>query len=204
MFPYQRLTGDCAHPFCAGRCRPQLFLDLLPDLLHCHLGLLDGPLGCVKPARREERVEPLSRSSSATTQWTTRTFPCWYSVTTGSLNWLVGWKSSVSVKTTTANHFISFWECLQKLFGWIVIVLMWRSHCAVCCSRTFLFLIYWGRSLLLSSDSWAFKTVTLNEELWHQTKDDKNNFENIPNKKKSLQFIRTDRSNYKYHKPHHH
>ena len=42
--------GVCAHPLCAGLCRPQLLLDLLPNLLHRHLGLLDGSLGCVKPA----------------------------------------------------------------------------------------------------------------------------------------------------------
>lgn len=42
--------GDCAHPLCACRRCPELFLDLLPNLLHCHLGLLDGSLGGVKSA----------------------------------------------------------------------------------------------------------------------------------------------------------
>lgn len=46
--------GDHAHPLCAGRRRPQLLLDLLPDLLHCDLGLFDGSLGCVKPAEGVE------------------------------------------------------------------------------------------------------------------------------------------------------
>lgn len=42
------LMGNCAHPLCARRRRPELFLNLLPNLLHCHLVLLDGSLGGVK------------------------------------------------------------------------------------------------------------------------------------------------------------
>lgn len=54
LMSWNLLIGGSAHPLCAGCRRPQLFLDLLPDLLHCHLGLLDGSLGCVKSAGREE------------------------------------------------------------------------------------------------------------------------------------------------------
>lgn len=45
-----------AHPLCARCCRPQLFLDFLPDLLHSHLGLFDGSLGCVEPGEGEDMV----------------------------------------------------------------------------------------------------------------------------------------------------
>lgn len=47
---------DCTHPLRAGRRRPQLFLDLLSDLLHRHLGLLDGSLGRVEPGGGGDKV----------------------------------------------------------------------------------------------------------------------------------------------------
>lgn len=38
----------CTHPLCARCCSPELLLDLLPNLLHRHLVLLDGSLGRVE------------------------------------------------------------------------------------------------------------------------------------------------------------
>ena len=60
------------HPFCAGRGRPQLLLDLLPDLLHRHLGLLDGSLGRVEPGGKSRQDSstgqtPLNDISHSTT-----------------------------------------------------------------------------------------------------------------------------------------
>lgn len=42
--------GDWTYPSRACGCSPELFFYLLSDFLHCDLGLLDGPLCCVKPA----------------------------------------------------------------------------------------------------------------------------------------------------------
>lgn len=47
----------CAYPLCACCRSPELFLNLLPNLLHCHLGLLDGSLGSVKSTGGVEHKE---------------------------------------------------------------------------------------------------------------------------------------------------
>lgn len=42
--------GDWTYPPRACGCSPELFFYLLSNCLHCDLGLLDGPLCCMKPA----------------------------------------------------------------------------------------------------------------------------------------------------------
>lgn len=51
------VADRCAYPLCACCCSPELFLNLLSNLLHCHLGLLDGSLGSVKSTGGVEHKE---------------------------------------------------------------------------------------------------------------------------------------------------
>lgn len=64
MDEQRSVCGWLTHPLVAGRCRPQLLLNLLPDLLHRHLGLLDGSLCCVEPRKyRDEEHQDINQKA---------------------------------------------------------------------------------------------------------------------------------------------
>ncbi len=79
---------------------------------------------------QEENTKSSSRSLCITTHRTTGTTPCWNCVSKRPLNWL-----AASV-LWLHQQFISFFldvysNCLEGIV-WIMIVPMWKSHCAVC------------------------------------------------------------------------
>lgn len=107
-----------AHPFCAAGRRPQLFLDLLPDPLDRHLGLLDGSLRCVKSAgggggEHKVTMQIIAHNHTVGHKNKPMLKLCFQEATKVT--------GCVSAMTTPAIHFISVH------FVWMFTVSVWRA-----------------------------------------------------------------------------
>ena len=178
-----QLMGVGAHPLCAGLCRPQLLLDLLPNLLHRHLGLLDGSLGPCEACRRR-RAQSHCPSLSFFFRHTRAHKHKPHVVTAlQEATEVTGWIEIERQRHRYTSHSFPFsldvWNDSLGDIKQVMTVHMWRSHCAVCLlSLLVSFSDLLGSVFVVPALNADFpKSVKVYDEFWHKTKKDTNKIE---------------------------